>query len=1516
VTFGPGSAELYRLLDEYSSRLQRGEEPDIESFLAGHPAHADELRQMLLAARALASLGGSIRSQDRRPLPRDQQLPTEVLGDFRLIGEIGRGGMGIVYEARQISLGRHVALKILPFAAVLDPRTLQRFKNEARAAATLDHPHIVAVYSVGEDGGVPYYAMQLINGRSLAEIIADHRGRGESSEKSPAGGTGGDGSSARGAKRSTGNRSRNRERMRQAARWGIQAARALEHAHQRGIVHRDVKPSNLLVDAAGNLWVADFGLALTHEDPGLTMTGEPLGTLRYMSPEQIRGIRGSLDRRTDIYSLGATLFELLTLEPAFPGSDRPQLLQRIVEGDFTAIRTVCSDLPADLETIVGKALAREPARRYETAAAMADDLERFLSGHPISARRSTAIERGMKWVRRHRAWSALAAILIVAAIGIPTLLAIYLREVQTLNVALLKQRTEAETNARLYRESAEEAGRIAARARHSARESRLNAYVATVAQAAASLSEGNPAPVEGLLRRWIPERDHERALDVRSFEWGVLWNQRARYGGMGLSASGHPRACILGRTGQAGGRVRVAYWESPMNVATLNVATLGDEGAVTVRALPVRDGIPSRPPVWIRDPLGDQLAVATSSGVELWDAGAETLLGSARTPKPVSAFSISPERGLFAWYDAEAITLHVCAWPRGEPLFEARVDVVGTTTRIEFGHEALVIYLAGDTRLYTVDLRKGAQSLEQIVRGRDEILSSSVSPGGRSLALGFASGKIEIRSLPSGRLRQLFTREKLRGAVGSLDLLDDDRLVSCSGAGYVQCWNIPTGRERVQFHWTNNSETDVRWNPDGTIAARASDGTLTQCGPPAETGVREPHFALGPLAVKRDGGLVAFADGQNRVWLAEGELSTPARLVERDPCRVVDLQFSPAGERLAIVDDDQYGLWDPESGALVWKGADGFGTCARFSPDGTMLAIGRRDGDVTLVSLAGGAFETRPLGRVGPGVSDVALLPGGEWIAVAGGTVAPLIHSLRELPAVALPVTRIVPVVCLAVDSRRSLLYTGDTEGIKTAYDIQRLPELARGTERYPGFPGALHHSNALEVLPERGELFMGGIGSIMIVVPDQRIPVWSWGNSGLDSGEGRDPAVLHRNAGCSADGGRIFVITDSGELMRWDRAGRTLRSLPRHGLRRIRNLAFYDGGRRLLAGTYFHPAANTREDCLLPIMRRLKDAAPAIISVAHPWQRSGDSVRAWNLDDRTEISPVENLEVRVPHFFVEASDVCRRLVTAGDDGSVWIWDSGSGKLLRRVYVSDQAEDDCRRIELFSLLFNSKSGYGNGEDLTAMAVSRDGRRLAGVGERGGLRVWSLEDGTQLLSMKLESGSNVLAWSADDRWLLTSAGGQLRQIDAASGATGFLAGDLRESEIREGTVSNDGNFLATGHKDRTVRVWSLEPDAPPRELRRLHGHLGATTALAFSSDGRTLASGSERSVTFWNLDSFEEIAHITTFPGWVTALRFSPDGRYLAVGGQEYGHGQIELWDGSLNTGSAGGTPNAPNARAR
>jgi eukaryotic-like serine/threonine-protein kinase len=460
-------------VQSYLALIEAGERPDRQAFVAQHAEIAAVLTECLDGLEFVQGVLKDVGPAGIRSSGLDQVAmsiePDVPLGDFRIVREVGRGGMGVVYEAIQLSLGRRVAIKVLPFAAALDPRQLQRFKNEAVAAANLHHTHIVPVHGLGYDRGVHYFAMQFIEGHTLEAVIADLRKASEprtykdksslpSDDLQPAEShdmkdTGGNQPDvALSTERST----RKPEFFRALARLGMQAAEALEYAHQMGVIHRDIKPANLLLDSARHLWITDFGLARCLTDASLTRTGDVLGTLRYMSPEQALGKQGLVDHRSDIYSLGVTLYEALTLEPAYPGRDREEILRQIAWGEPRLPRRLNSVIPVELETIVLKAMAREPERRYDTAQELADDLHRFLEHRPIKARRPTLGERLSKWAWRHKTFvSAAAVVMLFAVVGLATTTTLVWNERQQTKAALVDAKNE-KTEADKQRQRAEQ----------------------------------------------------------------------------------------------------------------------------------------------------------------------------------------------------------------------------------------------------------------------------------------------------------------------------------------------------------------------------------------------------------------------------------------------------------------------------------------------------------------------------------------------------------------------------------------------------------------------------------------------------------------------------------------------------------------------------------------------------------------------------------------------------------------------------------------------------------------------------------------------------------------------------------------------------------------------------------------------------------------------------------------------------------------------------------------------------
>ena len=391
---------LGQIADEFTQRLNDGERPHLQEYLTRYPEMAGLLKEVLSTIESMR-----FNESEENRFGASSEIATSsmgLLGDFRLLREIGRGGMGVVYEAEQVSLARKVALKVMSLAAILDAKQLQRFKNEAQAAASLHHTNIVPVLAVGCERGVHYYAMQFIEGYSLAEAIHGLAGENVSRSGQSPTQSGASCSNPSIMSATTVNTITSAKYIRSIAELGLQAAEALEYAHQFGIIHRDIKPANLLIDTTGRLWITDFGLAIFRSSPRMTMPGDLVGTVRYMSPENVLAKNTAIDPRCDIYSLGATLYEALTLKPIYDGVDREELLRQIAWTEPQQPRRFNAAIPQDLETILLKAIRKEPESRYSTAQLMANDLRRYLEHRPIQARRQTKLEHISKWTSRHK----------------------------------------------------------------------------------------------------------------------------------------------------------------------------------------------------------------------------------------------------------------------------------------------------------------------------------------------------------------------------------------------------------------------------------------------------------------------------------------------------------------------------------------------------------------------------------------------------------------------------------------------------------------------------------------------------------------------------------------------------------------------------------------------------------------------------------------------------------------------------------------------------------------------------------------------------------------------------------------------------------------------------------------------------------------------------------------------------------------------------------------------------------
>jgi WD40 repeat protein/serine/threonine protein kinase/Flp pilus assembly protein TadD len=897
---------LGQLAEEIKAQLAAGEQPDVERLVGRHPEVAEEIRQLVPVLSVMQQLGEESQPQGRESPRVAKDGPDSLgrLGDFRLRGELGRGGMGVVYEAEQVSLGRRVALKVLPFAATMDARQLQRFKNEAMAAACLDHPHIVDVYGVGCERGVHYYAMRLIEGQTVAEVVAQLRQQAQqegvldslaqpqakhpdlsfSPPSMP---------EATEAYQVSAGKTRPEEQalastrksrfsvkyFREVAQLGMDVAEALDHAHAHGVIHRDIKPSNLIVDAQGKVWVTDFGLALVESQGSLTLTGDLVGTWRYMSPEQTLAKRVPLDHRTDIYSLGATLYELLTLQPTFPGENRQELMRQISFEEPRAPRKLSRSIPVELDTIVLKALEKNANDRYATAQDMAEDLRRFLGDEPIRARRPSLLGRARKWTRRHRRMVSSAAVVGVLAL-LSLLVGGWWHNVR-LNETL-RDKDHALEEARRQQ-------RLADRF----------LYTARINSARFALQVGNVQQVREELDRCVPSQQEPLRADLRGWEWHFLqsssrgavftlaaegWNgsPAGQYwvSGFAWSPDGqYLAAAFLSRVQgkepgwkPEGSSLRIwdaldgrplATLERPESLIShlawdpnsQRIAFSCQEGTLEIWDLHLKRGITAWKIPSCREhrlawsPDGKRLSWAGNDGtLAIWDTVHwDQQFHWQRKVHPrgghVYSLSWSPEATRLAlttyWREPDgssgAPMKRVVVWDttRWRQIYEVPFEGPNPTGSSDRGQ--YISWSANQGKLATINqggvikVHDGQTGKEILtLRASDSVHSLAWSPGGQRLAATLTNDTIQIWYFRNGQVPSAFT---LTGHLDQTNWVawspDGLALASASRDHTIRVWDILEGSSRLVLKGHTGSVWSVAWAAEGRrLASVSRDGTV------------------------------------------------------------------------------------------------------------------------------------------------------------------------------------------------------------------------------------------------------------------------------------------------------------------------------------------------------------------------------------------------------------------------------------------------------------------------------------------------------------------------------------------------------------------------------------------------------------------------------------------------------------------------------------------------------------------
>jgi WD40 repeat protein/serine/threonine protein kinase len=909
----------------------------------------------------------------------DQEPGHALFGDYELLREIARGGMGVVYRARHVTLNRPVALKMIRAGQFASPEEVQRFYLEARAAAQLDHPGIVPVHDVGEYAGQHYYAMGLVEGGSLSVRI--------------------------------------RQRPlppREAAAILQKVAEAVEYAHSRGIIHRDLKPGNVLLDRDGQPKVTDFGLAkMVRGDSNLTVTGQVLGTPAYMSPEQASGKSLEAGPTADVYSLGATLYCLLTGRAPFQAASTMETLRQVLEQEPVSPRQLNATVDRDLETICLKCLQKAPSRRYATAAALAADLGHWLAGEPITARPVSRLERLWRLCRRNPTVSALSVFLVLALLA-----------GTVVSIAF-----------------AVEAHREADRTRAAKEESDSRFYDAEMLLAYQEWEKGHIRSVQERLQRWLPERN--QGIDRRGFEWYYL-----------------DRLCHLDfRTLQAH---TGPVWKVAFSPDGCQLATAAEDGTVTIwsaaTALPIRTLAKHEGRVWsvAFSPCGRRLASGGADGkVIVWDTATGKQMQMLVSPSgPALSVAFHPRDGRLAaaWkdgvigiFDPDKET-PLRTWQHGQ----------GSVLGMAYSPDGLRLATAGDTTVKVWE--PTTDEPKHTLRGHTSyVYSVAFSPDGKSLVSASHDETVLLWDAVAGNLLRSIRAHS--GGVRSVAFSPDGRRFATAGEdNMVRLWDAASGMEAMTLRGHPNVILSVAFSPDGwRLASAAGDGLVklwdaTTCQEYCSLRIQGDNCRR--LAFSPDGKWIA-ASGCRTVKLWDVRTGRETRTLGGHPTDIQGLTFSPDSSRLATVSSkaDPQGtavsgelkLWDPATGEelLCLKGNAGRALAVAFHPDGSSVATAGWDHVVRIWDLATRA-ETFTLQGHRDLVQDVAFSPDGHWLATAGkdGTVrlwdATTGRQMGDLQGHNCCVLRLT----FSLDSR--WLATAGTDGTARVWDLASWKEIHR----------------------------------------------------------------------------------------------------------------------------------------------------------------------------------------------------------------------------------------------------------------------------------------------------------------------------------------------------------------------------------------------------------------------------------------------------------------------------------------